>query len=166
MPAALSACVIVTVRLSIGLSTSSSTPVTVTVCGWSQSSASNARLGGLTVAAVAVPLATFTVTSPVGWLSSTTVYAALCSSTAVVVASSDSRTVTSVGDTVTPFVSLSTIVPPNSSLPAAMLVPADGLLRLSLKVSSSSSRLSPFVATETVLDVSPIANISVPLAAV
>ena len=58
-------CVMVTDRLSPTLSTLSGTPVTVMVCA-AQSLLVKFNLAGLTVAMLESPLATFTVTSPVG----------------------------------------------------------------------------------------------------
>ena len=66
-------CETVARRASPGLSTSSFTPVTVTVRGSSQSAAVKVRVPGFTVAAVPGALATATVTGPAGSVSSTTV---------------------------------------------------------------------------------------------
>ena len=62
---------IVVVR-SVGLSTWSSAAATSTDCGVLQSTVVKVRLKGGTVATLVSPLATATVTSPVGWLDSAT----------------------------------------------------------------------------------------------
>ena len=51
----------------------SSTPVTVTVCAMFQLAVVKVRLAGDTVTALVLELARATVTSPLGWLFSTTV---------------------------------------------------------------------------------------------
>ena len=70
-----------------------------------------------------------------------------------------SVTVRLVGSTVTPFVSLSVIVPTASS--SVIDVPALASLSWTRKVSSSSSTASAVVATVKVLLASPIAKLNV-----
>ena len=72
-PAPLERFEMVTVRLLSALSTSSSPPVTVTGFAVDQSLVVKVKLVGLTVAAAGLPLATATVTVPVGWVFNLTV---------------------------------------------------------------------------------------------
>ena len=68
-------------------------PVTVTVCAAFQLPVVNERLGGATVAA-ALLLVSVTVTLPVGWLVSLTVYCAMPPASATVTPVPDAETLT------------------------------------------------------------------------
>jgi hypothetical protein len=81
--------------------------------------------------------------------------------TALVVAMLPSGTVTSSIETLG-AASSSLIVPTPS--PSAM-VALIGAVRLTVKVSSASESVSPTTSTVTVFEVSPVRNVSVPLAA-
>ena len=143
-------------------STSSSCPVTVTVCAAFQATtggsasasaaAPNVILDGLTCASPGSLLTTVTVTDAVGALVSRTVN----------VSAVPSSPVTSVpAGTVSPAVSSSLIVPVPvvlSSSSVALL----GSLKVTFTVSSDSSVASPFTFTVTVVLLDPAAIVAVP----
>ena len=149
-------------RSSFGLSTLSSTALTVTVCGVSHSPGLKVRVVTSVVMALwGVITDSSTFTSAVGRLVSTTVYVPLLSSSSGVLVSSVSSRLRVFSDTFTPRVSSSVIVPLASVSPAVVLrVAFVGAPSLIAMVSSSSSTRSPFTSMTMLPEVSPAAMVT------